>query len=42
MDNIEKNTYVKKQITNAIIELLNIKEIKNISISEITNTAQVS
>ena len=42
MDNIEKNSYVKKQITNALLTLLKEKELKDISISEITTTAQVS
>lgn len=42
MDNAEKNSYVKKQITNAILILLKEKELKDISISEITSTAQVS
>ena len=42
MDNTEKNCYVKKQITNALLRLLKEKELKDISISEITTTAQVS
>lgn len=42
MDNIEKNTYEKKQITNALLDLLKVKELKNIFISEITSVAQVS
>ena len=42
MDNTEKNSYVKKQITNALLRLLKEKELKDISISEITTTAQVS
>lgn len=42
MDNTEKNSYVKKQITNALLTLLKEKELKDISISEITTTAQVS
>ena len=42
MDNSEKNSYVKKQITNALLRLLKEKELKDISISEITTTAQVS
>lgn len=41
MDNIQKNTYVKNQITNALLDLLKNKELKNISISEITSIAQV-
>lgn len=42
MSNIEKNNYVKKQITNAILVLMKEKEFKDISISKITATAQVS
>ena len=42
VDNTEKNSYVKKQITNALLRLLKEKELKDISISEITTTAQVS
>ena len=42
MDNTEKNRYVKKQITYALLRLLKEKELKDISISEITTTAQVS
>ena len=42
LDNTEKNSYVKKQITNALLSLLKEKELKDISISEITTTAQVS
>ncbi|WP_411347025.1 TetR/AcrR family transcriptional regulator [Paenibacillus sp. WLX2291] len=42
MGNEERNTYVKKQITNAFIELLKQNEFSNISISDITNEAQVS
>ena len=42
MDNTEKNSYVKEQITNALLRLLKEKELKDISISEITTTAQVS
>ena len=42
MDNTEKNSYVKKQITNALLRLLKEKELKDISISEITATAEVS
>ncbi|MBP3889120.1 MAG: TetR/AcrR family transcriptional regulator [Cellulosilyticum sp.] len=42
MDNAKKNSYVKKQITNALLMLLREKELKDISISEITTTAQVS
>ena len=42
MNNDEKNSYVKKQITNALLILLKEKELKDISISEITTAAQVS
>lgn len=42
MDNAEKNTYVKNQIANALINLLKTKELRDISISEITSAAQVS
>ena len=42
VDNTGKNSYVKKQITNALLRLLKEKELKDISISEITATAQVS
>lgn len=41
MDNTQKNSYVRKQMANALIELLREKEFKDISISEITRTAQV-
>ena len=41
MDNIEKNTYVKAQMTDALLKLLKEKEFKNISVSEITALAQV-
>lgn len=41
MDNIEKNTYVKAQMTDALLKLLKEKELKNISVSEITALAQV-
>lgn len=42
MDNAEKNSYVKKQITNAFLILLKEKELKDISISEVATAAQVS
>lgn len=42
VDNAEKNSYVKKQITNSTLRLLKEKELKDISISEITTTAKVS
>ncbi len=41
MDNIEKNTYVKAQMTDALLKLLKEKEFKNISVREITALAQV-
>lgn len=41
MDNAQKNSYVRKQIANALIDLLRDKELKDISVSEITRTAQV-
>ncbi len=37
----EKNTYVKKQITEALIKLMSKKRINDISISEICEKAQV-
>lgn len=42
MNNSEKNTYVKNCITAAFIELLEQRELDGISISEITDRAQVS
>lgn len=42
MNNAEKNSYVKNQITNALLKLLKEKELKDITIREITTTAQVS
>lgn len=42
IDNNEKNSYVKTAITNALLKLLQEKELKDISISEITATAHVS
>ena len=42
MDNAQKNSYVKAQITNALLGLLKEKELSDISISEITAAAQVS
>lgn len=40
--NLERNTYVREQIIQATIGLLNVKEMKQISISDITDKAQVS
>lgn len=42
VNNTEKNSYVKRQITNALLKLLEEKELKDISVSEITKAAQVS
>ncbi|MCD8011279.1 MAG: TetR/AcrR family transcriptional regulator [Lachnospiraceae bacterium] len=42
MNNEEKNTYVKKQITEALLKLLEQYEFDEISISQITTFAQVS
>ncbi len=42
MTNEKRNAFVKKQITDAIIHLLEKNELTDISISEIIKTAQVS
>lgn len=42
LDNTKKNSYVKNQITEALIILLKEKELQDISITEITNKAEVS
>lgn len=42
MNNSEKNTFVKECITDAFTELLREKELKDISVCEITDRAQVS
>lgn len=42
LDRNLKNTYVKEQITNSLLDLLKTKELKAISISDLTSTAQVS
>ncbi len=42
MNNEEKNTYVKRQITNALLTLLEQHEFSELSISQITDAAQVS
>ena len=39
MNNQAKNTYVKKQITNTLLELLNDRELSDINIGEITEKA---
>ena len=41
MNNEEKNSYVKKQITIALLGLLKEKSISDISISELTQRAQI-
>ena len=41
MDNSEKNTYVTREITNAMLELLKNKDIEEITVSEITSKAMV-
>ena len=42
MDNLEKNTYAKDQITKAFLKLLEKKSIEDIPISKITEKAGVS
>ena len=42
MNNQDKNTYVKQQITTTLLELLKEKELSDINIGEITKNAQVS
>ena len=41
MNNQEKNTYVREQLTKALIQLLQEKRIEDISVSELTQRAQV-
>ncbi|MFQ7317889.1 MAG: TetR-like C-terminal domain-containing protein [Massilimicrobiota timonensis] len=41
MDNEERNSYVKNEITKALLELLKEKDLKDIKINEITTKAQV-
>ncbi len=41
MNNEQKNTYVKKQITVALLALLKEKPISDISVSELTNKAEI-
>ena len=41
MNNEQKNTYVKRQITTALLELLKEKSISDISITELTQKAQI-
>jgi len=40
MNNQDKNTYVKQQITTTLLELLKEKELSDINIGEITKKAQ--
>ena len=41
MNNQEKNTYIREQLTKALIQLLQEKRIEDISVSELTQRAQV-
>ena len=41
MNNEQKNTYVKKQITAALLEILKEKPLSDISVSELTNKAKI-
>ena len=41
MDNEERNSYVKNEITKALLELLKEKDLKDIKINEMTTMAQV-
>ena len=41
MNNAQKNTYVKEQLTKTLLLLLETKNINDISISELTDTAQI-
>lgn len=41
MDNSQKNKYVTRELTNAMLELLKVKDIEEITVSEITSKAQV-
>jgi AcrR family transcriptional regulator len=41
MNNEQKNTYVKKQITTALLALLKEKPLSDISVSELTNKAKI-
>lgn len=41
MDNEERNSYVKNEITKALLELLKKKDLRDIKINEITMRAQV-
>ena len=41
MNNEQKNTYVKKQITAALLDLLKEKPLSDISVSELTSRAEI-
>ena len=41
MNNEEKNTYVRQQLTNTLIKLLKVKDINDISIKELCDDAMV-
>ena len=41
MNNEQKNTYVKKQITAALLALLKEKSLSDISVSELTSKAEI-
>lgn len=41
MNNQEKNTYVRTQLTQALLRLLQEKKLADISVSELTQRAQV-
>ena len=41
MNNEQKNTYVKKQILAALLNLLKEKPLSDISVSELTNKAEI-
>ena len=41
MNNEQKNSYVKEQITKTLLRLLETKNIDDISISELTNAAEI-
>ncbi len=41
MGNVERNTYVKKQLTRTLLKLLNKKTIDGISVSELTTKAGI-
>ena len=42
MNNEQKNTYVKKRITTALLALLKEKPLSDISVSELTNKAEIN